>query len=149
PPLLAALRQKISPMAVVTAIATTSATVGSQPRCKPLDVPPGPPRVARLPRITPAIPNRAVWASETMPPYAERKIRLAAAMPNRNVSIRIWWAQYWLKTSGPSAASTSAVAPTPRSIVVFGDHLSAFHLIPASQTGPAGGTLGLARSARK
>jgi hypothetical protein len=39
--------------------------------------------------ITPAIPNIAVCASETMPPYAERKMRLAAAIPNRNVWMRI------------------------------------------------------------
>ena len=39
--------------------------------------------------MNPAIPKSAVWASETIPPYAERKIRLAAAIPKMNVWVRI------------------------------------------------------------
>jgi hypothetical protein len=42
-----------------------------------------------LPRMNPAIPTSAVWASDTIPPYAERKIRLAAATPNSSDWIRI------------------------------------------------------------
>src|SRR5215471_16191176 len=62
-------------------MATTRATVGFQPRWSPLETPPGPPCVARFPRMIPAIPKSAVWASETIPPYEDRKIRLDAAIP--------------------------------------------------------------------
>ena len=37
--------------------------------------------VVRLPSTKPATPNSEICASETMPPYAERKMRLAATMP--------------------------------------------------------------------
>ena len=58
----------INPMSVVAMIASTTASVGSQPRWRPFDVPPGPPLVTMLPRMIPVIPNSAVCASETIPP---------------------------------------------------------------------------------
>ena len=42
-----------------------------------------------LPMMKPAMPISAVCASEIMPPYAERKMRLAAAMPKMSVWVRI------------------------------------------------------------
>ena len=68
PALRDATAPPIRPITVVRRIATTSESVGSQPRWRPFDVPPSPPWVARLPMITPATPNSAVWASETIPP---------------------------------------------------------------------------------
>ena len=68
PALRDATAPPIRPITVVRTIARISATVGSQPRWRPFDVPPGPPFVARFPKMIPAIPKSAVCASETIPP---------------------------------------------------------------------------------
>src|SRR5581483_11325364 len=117
PALREATAPKISPIAVVITSAATRATVGSQPRWSPFEVPPGPPCVARLPRTIPAMPASAVWESDTMPPYAERKIRLAAASPKKNVESSIWCVQYVLtRPAGARIAKRSASAASARSV---------------------------------
>ena len=69
PALREATAPPIRPIAVVSDDRARSARrVGSQPRWRPFDVPPGPPFVARFPRMIPAMPKSAVCASETMPP---------------------------------------------------------------------------------
>jgi hypothetical protein len=44
--------------------------------------------VTALPSVKPAIPKIATCASEIMPPYALRKIMLAATMPRKNACVR-------------------------------------------------------------
>jgi hypothetical protein len=66
-------------------IAPATASQGFQPRfCPPVAS-----VVTRLANANPAMPKMAVCASEIIPPYAERKMRLAAAMPKRKVWVRI------------------------------------------------------------
>ena len=52
------------------------------------------PFVVALPTTKPAIPYIATCASETMPPYAERKIRLAATMPRNSICVSSVPTQY-------------------------------------------------------
>ena len=47
------------------------------------------PFVTTLPRAKPATPKIEICASETIPPYAERKIRLAATMPRKKTWVRM------------------------------------------------------------
>ena len=68
PALREATAPPINPITVVTRIATITATVGSHPRWRPFEVPPGPPFVTRFPRMIPVVPKSAVCASETIPP---------------------------------------------------------------------------------
>ena len=58
---------------------------GLQPRLSPFVFP----FVTALPSANPAMPKIEIWARETMPPYADRKIRLAAAIPRKKVCVRI------------------------------------------------------------
>ena len=58
---------------------------GFQPRFRPFVFP----FVTTLPSAKPAMPKIAIWQSETIPPYAERKIRLAAAMPRKRACVRM------------------------------------------------------------
>ena len=67
----------------------------------------------------PAIPMRPVCASEIIPPYAERKMRLAAPMPRMSACVRIEFSQKSLKMSGASTATTSAPTPIARSTAVL------------------------------
>ena len=39
------------------------------------------------------MPISAVWASDVMAPYADRKMRLAAAIPKMNICVRIVFTQ--------------------------------------------------------
>ena len=71
--------------AVAIAIASTTPSHGFQPRFWP----PVTSVVTMFASENPAIPKIAVWASETIPPYADRKMRLAAATPSRNVWVRM------------------------------------------------------------
>ena len=82
PVLRAASAPRKIPSSVVPTSASTSDRVGSHPRVSPFVSPPAPPFVTMLPIMNPAQPISIVWASEIIPPYAARKIMLAAAMPD-------------------------------------------------------------------
>ena len=70
---------------VATTIPITTPAHGFQPRFSPFVFP----FVTTLPRAKPATPKIEIWASETIPPYAERKIRLAATMPRKKTWVRM------------------------------------------------------------
>ena len=63
---------------------------GFHPRLRPFVFP----FVVALPSTKPAIPKIDTCASDTMPPYAERKIRLAAAIPRKSICVSNWPTQY-------------------------------------------------------
>src|SRR5438874_137261 len=67
-----------------------------------------------------------------MPPYAERKIRLAATMPRKSICVSSAPTQNDEKMSGASTATTSAPRPTRRS-----GETSARRLTPLSRTARA------------
>ena len=46
--------------------------------------------VVMLPKAKPAMPKIAVCASETMPPYEARKMRLIATMPKISTCVSNW-----------------------------------------------------------
>ena len=74
------------------------------------------PFVTMLPSAKPAIPKIATWESDTIPPYAERKMRLDAATPRNRAWVRIVLTKYadmsGVETrAGASTAKTRAAPP--------------------------------------
>ena len=83
PTLRLARAPKRRPKAVAMTIARTTPSQGFQPRLSPFVFP----FVTTLPSTKPAIPYSATCANDTIPPFAERKIRLAATMPSSSICV--------------------------------------------------------------
>ena len=86
-----------------------------------------------FPSAYPAMPIRPACASEIIPPYADRKTRLAAPMPRMNVWVSTVSIQKSETSSGASSARTSTPTPITRSTTVF----VASMLTRPSRTAPA------------